>query len=64
MQKQMKIRLVHSQCGRKPKQRATVKGLGLTHLYSEREIADTPENRGMVNKVPHLVRVVGEGEGK
>ena len=41
-------------------QRATLIGLGLNKMNKERELIDTPEVRGMINKLPHLVRVVGE----
>ena len=41
-------------------QRATLIGLGLNKMNKERELLDTPEVRGMINKLPHLVRVVGE----
>ena len=41
-------------------QRATLIGLGLNKMNKERELIDTPEVRGMINKIPHLVRVVGE----
>lgn len=61
--KTMKIKLVHSPCGRKPKQRATVKGLGFGHLYEERIVEDTAATRGMVKKVPHLVEII-EGDSK
>lgn len=61
MQKLMKVRLVHSTAGRLPKQRETVKGLGLSRLNQERVIEDTPCTRGMVGKVPHLVKIVEEG---
>ena len=36
-------------------QRETVRGLGLTKLNSSRVLQDTPEIRGMVSKVSHLV---------
>lgn len=61
MQTYMRIRLVHSPAGRLPRQGATVKGLGLRRLNEERVIADTPAARGMVQSVPHLVRIVEEG---
>jgi len=57
----MKVKLVHSAAGRLPKHRQTVKGLGLSRLYQERVIEDTPCTRGMVNRVPHLVTIVEEG---
>jgi len=41
-------------------QRATRIGLGLNKMNKQRELIDTPEVRGMINKLPHLVRVVGE----
>ena len=41
-------------------QRATLIGLGLNKMNKKRELLDTPEVRGMINKLPHLVRVVGE----
>ncbi|WP_137152182.1 50S ribosomal protein L30 [Devosia sp. FKR38] len=41
-------------------QRATLIGLGLNKMNKQRELLDTPEVRGMINKLPHLVRVVGE----
>jgi len=49
-----------SPIGRKPDQRATLKGLGLNKLHRQRVLEDTPAVRGMINKVNHLVRVVDE----
>jgi large subunit ribosomal protein L30 len=46
---------------RRPKdQRATLIGLGLNRIRKQSTLKDTPEVRGMINKIPHLVRVVGE----
>ncbi len=42
------------------KQRATLKGLGLTRMHQRRTLEDTPSVRGMINKIGHLVRVVDE----
>ena len=39
-------------------QKLIVKGLGFGKLNSTREVLDTPAIRGMVAKVPHLVRIV------
>jgi large subunit ribosomal protein L30 len=39
-------------------QAATLQGLGLGKIGRVRELEDTPSVRGMINKVPHLVRVV------
>jgi large subunit ribosomal protein L30 len=38
--------------------RATVKSLGFKRLYEERIVKNTPEIRGMVKKVIHLVKVL------
>ena len=44
---------------RRPKdQRATLIGLGLNKMHRQRTLEDTPEVRGMIKKVQHLVRVV------
>ncbi|PZX12290.1 LSU ribosomal protein L30P [Palleronia aestuarii] len=46
---------------RRPKvQRETLKGLGLNKMHRTRELEDTPSIRGMVNAIPHLVRIVEE----
>ena len=47
---------------RRPKdQRATLVGLGLNKMHRQRTLKDTPEVRGMIRKVRHMVRVV-EGD--
>jgi large subunit ribosomal protein L30 len=56
-EKQVKIRLVRSLIGRPPKQREVIKGLGLRRIDSEVIRKDCPEIRGMIRKVPHLVKV-------
>lgn len=40
------------------RQRGTLKGLGLNKLHRRRTLEDTPSVRGMINAIPHLVRVV------
>jgi large subunit ribosomal protein L30 len=45
---------------RQADQRATLVGLGLNKIRKQRTLLDTPEVRGMIRKIPHLVRVVGE----
>jgi len=50
-----------SPIGRRSDQEATLKGLGLNKRHRERTLEDTPAVRGMISKVQHLVRVVGEG---
>lgn len=43
---------------RQADQRATLVGLGLNKIRKQRTLEDTPEVRGMIRKIPHLVRVV------
>jgi len=44
-------------------QRATLIGLGLNKMHKRRTLVDTPEVRGMVAKVSHLVRIVEDEAG-
>ena len=39
-------------------QRRTLIGLGLNKLHRRRTLVDTPAVRGMIDKIPHLVRVI------
>ena len=54
---QLKITLVKSTIGRKADQIATVKALGLKKIRDVALLNDTPQIRGMVSKVSHLVTV-------
>jgi large subunit ribosomal protein L30 len=51
----VKVTMVRSPIGCPPDQRATLKGLGLTHLHQQRELEDNPSVRGMIFKVKHLI---------
>lgn len=53
----LKITLIKSVNGAKANQIATVKALGLKKIRSSVEQNDTPQIRGMINKVSHLVSV-------
>ncbi|MDT3699494.1 MAG: 50S ribosomal protein L30 [Thermincola sp.] len=53
----LKVTLVKSVIGGSETQRATVKTLGLRKLNSSYELNDTPQIRGMIRKVEHLVKV-------
>jgi len=55
--KQVKVTLVRSTIGTKQDHRDTVRGLGLRRLNSSKVLKDTPEVRGMINKVDYLVTV-------
>ena len=52
----VKVTLVRSMIGRPEKHRRVLRGMGLTRLNKTVELKDTPEIRGMINKVSHLVR--------
>lgn len=55
--KKLKITLVRSTIGEKPRTRATVRSLGLRRISQTTERPDTPSVRGMVDRVGHLVDV-------
>ena len=55
--KKIKVTLVKSRFGRLKAHRACVAGLGLRRIHQTVEVIDTPENRGMINKVSYLLRV-------
>jgi large subunit ribosomal protein L30 len=57
MAKQLRITLVNSPIGRPETQKVTVRSLGLNKLNQTVEHEDTPQIRGMINKVSHLVKV-------
>ena len=54
----VKIQYYRSAIGFNEQQKLIVKGLGLRKLNAIREAEDTPSIRGMVAKVPHLVRIL------
>jgi large subunit ribosomal protein L30 len=56
--KTLTVRLVKSVAGTREDHRATVRGLGLRKLNSERTLEDTPSVRGMIDKVAYLVKVL------
>jgi large subunit ribosomal protein L30 len=58
MSKELQITLIKSGIGRPQKHRLTLKSLGLNKLNKTVVVKDTPQVRGMVNKVSHLLRVV------
>jgi large subunit ribosomal protein L30 len=54
---ELKVTQVRSAIGSKPKQRGTLRALGLGRIGKTNTLPDRPEIRGMLHKVPHLVRV-------
>ncbi|MDT3390234.1 MAG: 50S ribosomal protein L30 [bacterium] len=57
MAKKIRIELIKGLAGCLPKQRATVKALGLGKINSSVEKEATPDTLGMVRVVEHLVKV-------
>ena len=53
------VTLVKSFYGRLPAHRATVTGLGLKRINHTVVLQDTPEVRGMINKISYLLKVEG-----
>lgn len=56
-QKQIKVTLMKSVIGRLKSHKACVRGLGLRKTHHSSTVIDTPENRGMINKVHYLLKV-------
>ncbi|HPE26370.1 50S ribosomal protein L30 [Albidovulum sp.] len=54
------VKQIASPARRPDVQRQTLIGLGLNKMHKTRELEDTPAVRGMVNKIPHLVKIVEE----
>jgi large subunit ribosomal protein L30 len=55
--KELKVTLVKSRFGRLKNHKACVAGLGLRKIRQTVTVLDTPENRGMINKVSYLLSV-------
>jgi large subunit ribosomal protein L30 len=60
MAEKLRITQVRSAIGTKPNQRGTLRALGLRRINDTVEHPDRPEIRGMVDTVPHLVKVEEE----
>ncbi len=57
MERHIRVTLRRSGIGRPESQRATLRGLGLTKLNKTVVLKDTPEVRGMLRKVIHLIEI-------
>lgn len=57
MANKLKVQLVRSMHGRIKRHQACVRGLGLRRMHQTVEVADTPENRGMINRVSYMLKV-------
>jgi large subunit ribosomal protein L30 len=63
VEKQLRVTLVRSYIGRPENQRRVLRGMGLGKLNRTVLLKDTPEIRGMIQKVVHLVSAVEVQEG-
>ncbi len=55
--KELKVTLVKSKHGRLKSHKACITGLGLRKIHQTVSVQDTPENRGMINRISYLVSV-------
>jgi large subunit ribosomal protein L30 len=63
VEKQVKVTLIRSYIGRPEAQRKVLRGMGLGKMNRTVVLNDTPEIRGMIRKVVHLVAAVEVEEG-
>ena len=57
MAKALSVTLIRSLCKRPPNHLANVRGLGLKRLHQTVIVKDTPQNRGMINRIYYMVKV-------
>jgi len=55
--KKLKVTMTRSHNGRLASHKACISGLGLRKIHQTVEVIDTPENRGMINKVQYMLNV-------
>ena len=53
----VKVTQVRSAIGTRPKHRGTLRALGLGRIGKTNVLPDRPDTRGMIARVPHLIRV-------
>ncbi len=61
--KTVTVQQIASPLRREPSQRQTLIGLGLNKMHKRRTLVDSPQVRGMVAKIAHLVRIVEDEAG-
>lgn len=55
--KKLRVTLIRGLMGKKPEHRNTVRGLGLRWRSDTVELSDTPQIRGMINKIAYMLKV-------
>jgi len=58
MEKMIRVRWKKSAIGQPPHQKETIKGLGFRRLHQILSVPDSPQIRGMIQRVSHLVEVI------
>ncbi|HBS26045.1 MAG TPA: 50S ribosomal protein L30 [Gammaproteobacteria bacterium] len=56
-QKQLKVTLYRSLNGRLKSHKACARGIGIRRIHNPVMVNDTPENRGMINKISYMLNV-------
>ncbi len=56
-EKKLKVTLVRSLIGRLKSHQACARGLGIRRMHQTVEVIDTPENRGMIDKIAYMLKV-------
>ena len=62
--KQVRVTQVRSSIASKPKAKGTLRALGLGRIGKTHVLPDTRDVRGMINRVPHLIKVEELHEGQ
>ncbi len=57
MSKQLQVTLVKSLSGRLKSHQQCARGLGIRRIHNPVAVIDTPENRGMINKIRYMLKV-------
>jgi len=55
--KQLKVTLYRSMNGRLQSHKSCARGLGIRKIHNSVMVTDTPENRGMINKISYMLHV-------
>jgi len=55
--KQVKLTIIRSMNSRLKSHKSCARGLGLRKMHNPVIVSDTPENRGMINKISYMLRI-------
>ncbi len=55
--KELKVTMIRSMNGRLKAHKSCARGLGIRKMHNSVLVKDTPENRGMINKISYMLRV-------